>query len=207
MRLRNTLPCLLLLAACATAPVVPSPFAPDAARAAAATGVGDATVAATTPPRRKLLGGGSYTRGKFGAFLPSGDLDPLDDGIYGEIAIGTGLVPLVSADLSLGYLGADAGGERQLRAAPLFVNGRIEVPILVFEAYAGVGVGGMLADYDFRGVDDSEFVLASTAFAGLELGLGRLAVGGEYRYLTSEETDAGFTIEGHALLVTATLPF
>jgi hypothetical protein len=140
MRLRNTLPCLLLLAACATAPVVPSPFAPDAARAAAATGVGDATVAATTPPRRKLLGGGSYTRGKFGAFLPSGDLDPLDDGIYGEIAIGTGLVPLVSADLSLGYLGADAGG-------------------------------------------------------------------GEYRYLTSEETDAGFTIEGHALLVTATLPF
>jgi opacity protein-like surface antigen len=198
-------PALRLLAAAAAE--VPPGGADNAANEANAANSANPTNPAPAAPLPKGLFGGGFTRARLGAFVPTGDLDTLDDGVFGEVGFGTGLLPLLSAEVSLGYLQADNAAGAELTAVPLFVNARVDVPILVFGIYAGVGVGGLLADYEVLGVDDSEFLVASRAFAGLEFGLGNLAVGAEYQYLASDETDAGFTIEGHAGLVTLTIPF
>jgi hypothetical protein len=156
-----------------------------------------------------ILGGKGYTRFSFGSFMPAGDLDDLgfDDGFYGDVAFGSELLPFLAVEASLGYLFADGSGDSEISGIPLLVQGRLQLPILILEAYAGVGVGGLYTDYQIGIVDDSEFVLAGTAFVGLEVGLGNLALGLEYRYLTSEETDRDFTLEGNSGLLTLTLPF
>src|SRR5687768_1432142 len=47
-----------------------------------------------TPPPRILGGvGKSYTIGKVGIFLPSGDIDSLDDGVSAEVVFGRQLLP------------------------------------------------------------------------------------------------------------------
>lgn len=208
-------PCLAL-AACATGRVPtglpaaalrtdePVVAAPAAATPRAAS---PALAPAPVAPPRGLLGGDGYTRLALGAFAPASDLDALDTGVYGHVAFGTDLLPFLAVEASLGYLDAEGSLNQELTAVPALLSGRVQLPLLVFEAYGGVGVGGMLADYEVGAADDTEFLLAGTAFAGLELGVGRLAVGVEYRYLTSEETDAGFAVEGHCALVTLTLPF
>jgi opacity protein-like surface antigen len=178
-----------------------SAFAPTEAAAAA-----PAKDVAPPAPRR-VLGDSGYTRFSFGAFSPDGDISSLDDGYYGQVAFGTDILHFLAVEASLGYLSADGSTNEELTALPVLVSGRAQLPILIFEAYGGVGVGGMYADYQVGPFNDDEFLLAGTAFAGFEVGLGNLAIGLEYRYLTSEETDAGFTIEGHCGLLTVTLPF
>ena len=148
-----------------------------------------------------------YTRFSLGAFEPDGDISGLDTGYYAQVAFGGDVLRFLAIDASLGYGTADGPGDTTLDFVPLFVGARAQLPITIFELYAGAGVGGMWADYDFGPDDDSEFLLAGTAFAGAEVGLGNLAVGIEYRYIASEETDRNFAIEGHSGLVTLTLPF
>lgn len=154
-----------------------------------------------------VLGDSGYTRVKFGAFDPSGDIAGLDTGIYGELAFGKDLAPFFGIDLSFGYLEADRTSDRKLRAAPLFLNGRLQLPLLVFNVYGGAGIGGLYADYTLGPVDDDDFLLAANVFAGIEVGLDNLAIGLEYRYLATEETSRDFRIEGHTLFAVATLPF
>lgn len=169
---------------------------------------GTPTSAASEPRApRAFFGDDSYTRLAFGPAVPAGDIDGLDTGVYGHVAFGTELLPILAIEASFGYLAFEGDPDQEVTALPALLSARVQLPLLVFEAYGGVGVGGMLADYDFGAADDTEFLLAGTAFAGLELGLGGVAVGLEYRYLTSEEADPGFAIEGHCGLVTLTLPF
>jgi hypothetical protein len=167
-----------------------------------------AVIPSTTAPL-PLIGGKGYTRFSLGSFMPAGDIDALDDGFYGDVAFGTELLPFLAIEGSLGYLQVDGSNDQELTAIPLLVQGRLQLPILILEAYAGVGVGGLYADYElgFGLGSDSEFLLAGSGFVGLEVGLGNLAVGLEYRYLVSEESDPGLAIEGHSGLVTLTLPF
>lgn len=155
-----------------------------------------------------MLGGdGGYTRISAGVFAPAGDIDQLDDGFYGQIAFGTDLTRFFAADISVGYLRAEGASNRELWAIPVFLNGRFNVPLLVFELYGGIGVGGMYSDLQLGSAQAQDFLLAGTAFAGLEVGLGNLSIGAEYRYLTTEDTGIGAAIEGHSALLTLTLPF
>lgn len=219
MRRLPMLPAVLLclaLAACATgraptgllaaAPRTDGPVV-DAPAAAMPRAASPALAPAPVAPPRGLLGVDGYTRLAVGTFGPAGDVKALDDGVYGHVAFGADLLPFLAVEASLGYLDVEGAGDQQITALPALLSGRVQLPLLVFEVYGGAGVGGMFADYEFGGANDSEFLPAGTAFAGLEFGIGRLAVGLEYRYLTSGETDPGFTIEGHSGLLTLTLPF
>jgi hypothetical protein len=158
-------------------------------------------------PAPRLLGVDGFTRLRFGSFTPTGDIDALDTGLHADLAFGSNLLPFLGVEASLGYISAEGSNGQELTAVPLFLSGRLELPILVFEAYAGLGVGGMFADWQVAGSNDSDFLLASTGFLGAEVGLGDLNIGLEYRYLTSEEADNGPTIEGHSAMLSLTLPF
>lgn len=195
------------LTSCTTSGILDAGPVAASLRSAGAPRANDAAGGTAADPAPKLLGSDGYTRLSAGSFTPDGDINGLDTGFYGQLAIGTELLPFLALEASLGYLDVQGPTGQELSALPLFVDGRAQLPIFVFEAYAGLGIGGMWADYRFGPIDDSEFLLASTAFAGLEFGVGNLAVGLEYRYLVSEETDSGFAIEGHSGLLTITLPF
>ncbi len=155
--------------------------------------------------------GQSYTIAKLGTFMPAGDIEDLDDGFAAELIFGRELLSFLAIEGSLGYLQADGTfGNTQfdLWAIPAFVNVRASVPILFFEPYGGIGLGGLYADYESdAGLASDDFVLAGAAFVGVEFGLGRLAVGAEYKYLQSEDTDDGFAIEGSTVSLFASLPF
>ena len=154
-----------------------------------------------------LIGDKGYTKFSLGTFTPAGDIEDLDTGPYVQIAFGGDVIPFVSLEASVGYFQVDGPSNAELMGIPLLINGRVQVPIAIVKAYGGLGVGGLFADYEVGPLDDSEFVLAGNAFLGLEIGVGNLAVGAEYRYLVTEETDPGFEIEGHAGLICLTLPF
>ncbi|HEX5051210.1 MAG TPA: hypothetical protein VFZ65_05525 [Planctomycetota bacterium] len=168
-------------------------------------------LASPAQPPRLLDIGKSYTIVKAGTFLPEGDLKDLDDGFSGELIFGRSLLSFLALEGSLGYFGADGqyGAARfELDAIPLFINARAGVPILFFEPYVGVGVGGIFADYKASNVlSGNDFVLAYAGFIGLEFGLGRLAVGAEYKYIQSEDTKDDFSIEGATASVFVSVPF
>jgi opacity protein-like surface antigen len=167
----------------------------------------EATAPSGPPAPKAVLGGDGYTRLSVGSFSPDGDISSLDTGYYGQVAFGAELIPFLAAEASVGYLSADGSANQELWAVPLFLSARGQLPVFILEAYAGLGIGGMYVDYEFGPVNDSDFLLAGTGFAGLEIGLGNLAVGLEYRYLASEDADPGFAVEGHSGMLTLTLPF
>ena len=192
----------LFLAACA---VPPQPSAVDAFEPTES-----ATAALLAVPRR-AGSEKSYTVAKGGVFMPSGDIEDLDDGAAVELIFGRDLMPFLSIEGSLGYLGAEGNVgafDFDLWAVPLFVNGRLNLPILIFEGYAGIGFGGMYVDYEATGLfSDEDFVFAGSAFLGAEVGLGGVALGIEYKYVQSEETKNDFSVEGSVVSVFASLPF
>ncbi|MBX3461707.1 MAG: outer membrane beta-barrel protein [Planctomycetes bacterium] len=163
------------------------------------------------PAPRRIDIGTSYTIAKLGLFQPSGDLDDLDEGSAIEVLFGRRLLSFLAVEGSLGYLEADGRrGSREfdLWAVPVFLNARASLPILFFEPYGGIGIGGLYADYKEQGqFDSNDFVLAGSAFVGLEFGLGRLAVGAEYKYLVTEDTKDDFAIEGSVVSLFMSLPF
>jgi opacity protein-like surface antigen len=204
---------LLCFAACATVPnkvlIAPAFLASEGAVDPDVPIVMPASGRATAPADNFV--GKSYTMAKVGIFMPAGDIEDLDDGLSFEGVFGRELLPFLSIEGSIGYLSADGNfGPTQLDlwAVPLFVNGRVSLPILFFEPYAGVGIGGIYADYEAAGLmSDSDFVAAYQAFLGVEFGLGRLAVGAEYRYLKSEDTKDDFALEGGIASLFVSLPF
>lgn len=165
----------------------------------------------TAAPPRVLAGSDSYTLGKIGVFVPEGDLSDLDEGVAFELAFGKKLLPILSIEGSLGYLGAEGrvgSIDVNVDSIPLFVNGRVSLPILVFELYGGIGIGGIYTDYSGSvGFDDSDFVAASQAFLGVEFGVGGVGVGAEYKYVASDETKDDFRIEGGVGQLFVTMPF
>lgn len=206
--MNNRLPVLsslLFLAACAVPPasVQVAPVLLGAEDGAVAT--------AAQPPKLGDGIGNAYTIVKVGAFMPGGDIEDLDDGYFADVIFGRELLPFFAIEGQIGYLTADGGyGSTQLDlwAVPLFVNGRFSVPILFFEPYAGVGFGGLYADYDAGATfSESDFVMAYSAFLGLEVGVGSLAVGAEYRYIQSEDTKNDFAIEGGMASLFVSIPF
>ncbi|HZN39345.1 MAG TPA: outer membrane beta-barrel protein [Planctomycetota bacterium] len=168
----------------------------------------DAEERAATP--KVLAGGDSYTLGKIGVFVPEGDLSDLDEGVAFELAFGKKLLPILSIEGSLGYIGTEGrvgSVDVNVDSIPLFVNGRVNLPILVFELYGGIGIGGIYTDYSLQGFDDNDFVAATQAFLGVEFGIGGVGVGAEYKYLASDETKDEFRIEGGVASLFVTMPF
>ncbi len=192
---------------------IPGPLhAPAPTDCEATTASTPAAFAVGTPPRKILDEiGSSYTIVKAGSFMPAGDLEDLDDGVSGELIFGRSVLSFLAIEGSLGYLSADGqfgATQFEVYAFPLFVNARASLPILFFEPYAGVGLGGMFVDYSASGIySATDFVGAASAFVGLEFGLGSLAVGAEYKYLQSADTKNDFSIEGSTASLFVSIPF
>ena len=216
---------LLFLAACAVPTPTPATlprvidsegstwtWARPAAFAAAPVAVPAVVSEESTAATPKVIGGGdSYTIGKIGVFIPEGDLSDLDEGVAFELAFGKKLLPILSIEGSLGYLGAEGrigSIDVNVDSIPLFVNGRVSLPVFVVEMYGGIGIGGIYVDYGgSQSFDDTDFVAATQAFLGVEFGLGGVGVGAEYKYVASDETNADFRIEGGVAQLFVTMPF
>jgi len=205
---------VLCLAACSVVPdkvLIAPGFRESEAPAASTASASPMTDSPAAVPMRGDGIGQSYTIGKIGVFMPSGDLDALDDGYWIEGTFGRKLLPFLAVEGQIGYVTADGNigpTDFEIWAVPLFVNARASLPILFFEPYAGLGVGGIYADYEAGSVfSESDFVLAYQAFIGIEFGLGRLAIGAEYKYVQSEDTKDDFAIEGSVASIFASLPF
>lgn len=162
-------------------------------------------------PRKSIVGGDSYTVGKIGTFIPEGDLSNLDEGLAVEVVFGKKLLPILAIEGSIGYLGADGnigGFDVNVDSIPLFVNGRVGLPVLIFELYGGIGIGGIYVDYSGLPPNDgSDFVAAMQAFLGVEFGLGGVGVGAEYKYVASDDTKDDFRVEGGVAQLFVTMPF
>jgi hypothetical protein len=154
---------------------------------------------------------GPYTIARLGTFVPQGDISDLDEGVAGSVTFGNKVLPFLSVEGTVGYADADGqfgASQLDLRMVPLFVDARANVPIVFMDLFGGVGVGGVYADYEASGLfSDSDFVAAAEAFVGVGFGVGRLSVGAEARYLVTDETDAGFAIEGVQGMLFVSLPF
>jgi len=154
--------------------------------------------------------GESYTIIKAGTFIPGGDISDLDEGFSGEVIFGRSLMHFLAIEGSVGYIDIDGSygaTQLELMVIPLMVNLRASLPVLFFEPYLGVGAGGVYADYSAGGFSGSDFVGAMNAFIGIEFGLGRTAIGAEYKYLQTSDTDDGFAIEGGTASLFVSIPF
>lgn len=154
--------------------------------------------------------GESYTIIKAGTFIPEGDISDLDEGFSGEVIFGRSLMHFLAIEGSVGYIDIDGSygaTQLELMVIPLMVNLRASLPVLFFEPYLGLGAGGVYADYSAGGFSDSDFVGAMNAFIGIEFGLGRTAIGAEYKYLQTSDTDDGFAIEGGTASLFVSIPF
>jgi len=167
------------------------------------------TTSTTTAPRRDgNWVGTSYTKLKLGAFEPDGDFSAFDSGLAAEVVFGREILAILSIEGSLGYVDGSGPAGSDYYAIPMFVQARASLPILIFEPYAGVGLGAVYADVSGTGPGTGDdFVGAATAFIGVEVGLGQIALGLEGKYIESDEINSGPTLKGTSIMLTGTLPF
>jgi opacity protein-like surface antigen len=174
---------------------------------------GFAPAAASVPvPGEKLIGGdGGYTMLKLGAFYGQGDLEDLDTGLAAEVVFGKEILSFLAVEAALGYIQADGGSgtsDFEVWAVPVMAQARLSLPIPVVEPYVGVGLGGIYVDAQAGAAyDASDFVFAASAFAGVAVGIGNLAIGLEGKYLVSDEVDSRFDFEGATGTLFVSLPF
>lgn len=155
-----------------------------------------------------------YVLVKAGTFRPGGDLGDLDDGMAASIVLGRELGSAVAVEAEFGYFEADGpfrGHDFEMWALPGLVNWRFRAPIPFVRPHAGAGLGFLYADYAAAGAySTTEYLFAWNVFGGLEVEVGRLALGAEYRYVAAEESDETselFTIEGQSLSAYVSLRF
>jgi hypothetical protein len=174
---------------------------------------GFAPAAASVPvPGEKLIGGGGgYTVLKVGAFYGQGDLDDLDTGLAAEVVFGKELLSFLALEAAVGYISAEGGSGTnglEVWAVPVMGQARVSLPIPIVEPYVGVGLGGIYVDAQAGSAfEASDFVFAASAFAGVAVGIGNLAIGLEGKYLVSDEVDSSFDFEGASGTLFVSLPF
>ncbi len=146
--------------------------------------------------------GKSYTQFKVGVFEGSGDLNQQDSGYWAEVVFGRELMPFLALEGTVGYI-SSPGPIVDVWMVPFLVQGRVQIPILILEAYGGIGIGGAYVDTG----PITGFGWAGDVFLGLEIGLGNLALGLEGRFFKTSEIDNLLTAEGSSVMLTLKLPF
>lgn len=196
-----------LLSGCAASPRARTAPATDLPAAAAT-----ATTAALPPttmtepyalPAETSTAFTNYFTVKGGAIIPAeSDLDP---GYLVNASFGQYLTRLISVEIEGGYMAPDPDAtSADLFAVPLMVNGRVNVPIWIFEVYGGAGIGGMYYDLDVGAVDLDGWLIAGNAFLGADAALfDKLTLGLEAKYYITEEIDrADSNLDGLAVMAT-----
>lgn len=191
---------------------VGSPRVTAADRAVRATPVTKPDRSTVVPviPGERAEGNSSYTMLKVGPFYGRGDLDGLDTGIWGEVVFGRELLPFLAIEGMVGYFQADDSGavKSEIWGIPVMAQARAKIPVAILEPYAGVGLGGMYVDAEAGPFyDETDFVFASSVFAGAAVGLGNLSVGIEGKYVATDEVNGDFRVEGASAFAFVSLPF
>jgi opacity protein-like surface antigen len=206
--------------------VVVGPFAGCAASppAALATGAAEsierpaASLAAALPiaatpyraPRLEPIEAGdggldtdNYLTLKAGLFEPTES--HTDTGYALDATFGHYFTRLFSVEIEGGYLTPDPEAPGVDRSAiPLMLNGRLNAPIWLLEAYTGAGIGTMFYDTDTGTSDHDGWVWAANAFVGAEIAIVEHVTGGlEIKYYFADEIrNSTDSLDGFAFLAT-----
>ena len=164
--------------------------------------------------RRVFRPDDAYLSAQAGVFVPGGDFRDLDNGRRAQLIMGRDLVPSVSVEAEVGYLDTEGqfrGSRFETWALPAFVNWRFRLPIPLVRPYIGAGAGFLYADYEFAGVaSETEYLFAWNAFGGVEIEIGSVGFGAEYKFVQSEEADETaevFNYEGQCLTAFVSIRF
>jgi len=132
-----------------------------------------------------------------GGYYSLDSADELDDGWIAMLSWMQFFSKLFAFELEVGYF--DADGEEGVVEAdtwgiPLFVNGRINLPLWIFDLYGGVGIGTVYFDTEAEGgaisLEDDGFLLAGDGFIGASLNLrDSVALGLEGKYIVTDDMD------------------
>ncbi len=162
-----------------------SPVQPALALSSAAVGAGD-----------EKDNGPDYLSLKAGPLWFTHDLDSLDTGVSTEIAFGYRFIRILSVELQSGYFGAedpDGSTKTDVWGIPVAVNVKLSLPLLLFQPYVGVGVGGYYVHAEVETAvnttRDDDFVFGGNAFVGLGLRLGPISAGVEVKYVVTEQAE------------------
>jgi hypothetical protein len=165
--------------------------------------------APSAPQQEKDLHGNRFTA-KLGYFSAE-DADALDDGWILNLSWMRYISNLFAVELELGYIdadGSDGAVDADVWAIPLMVNGRLNLPIWVLDAYGGLGIGTIYYDAEADGgtfdVSDDGFLWAGNAFIGASVGIAdALALGLEAKYyVTDDISDFDAGLDAFAVMLT-----
>jgi len=159
-----------------------------------------ATEAPTRPPVRSEERAGDMFTLKGGYF--NAEESSLGDGGAITAAWTRYLVRILAVELEIGYLETD-GDVADVWALPILLNGRVGLPITIFEIYGGLGIGYFYWDGSAGSLDDSGWVFGGQAFIGGNVTLGGIVVGLEGKYLSTEDLgDGDANLDGAGVFLT-----
>ena len=166
------------------------------------------TLPAAAPAQEESLHGSRFTI-KAG-FWSAEDADELDDGLIINASWMKFFSKLLALEFELGYMdtdGEDAGVSADVWALPIMVNGRLNLPIWILDAYGGAGLGAFYYDLETDVGDDDGFLLGGNVFVGATINIAKaIALGLEGKYYISEDID-DFDSSLDAFALMATLGF
>lgn len=131
--------------------------------------------------------------------------DELDDGYILGVSWMRFFSRLLAIEFELGYVDADGEGDGEVWSLPIMLNGRLNLPIWILEAYGGLGVGGFYYDAEGGGENDDGFLWGGNAFLGASVNLAdAIALGLEGKYYVSDDIsdDLDFGLDAFALMLT-----
>jgi len=140
-----------------------------------------------TPPPIPKLGkvGSGYTNFMLGYY--NSKVNGAGEGEIFNLRFGRYFTSLISLEGELGFFQTNGIGDNRLRGLPVMANGRINLPLLMFEVYGGVGLGGIYYDSRIGGVKSDDWIWAGNAFIGAAFSiLDKLQVGIEGKYYQTE---------------------
>ena len=158
--------------------------------------------------------GSSYIDLKIGPLFFLGDVDSLGTGFQGELVLGYNIIKILGLEFTTGYFWGENKQptlSEELWGVPVTGGARLTLPILIFNVYGGLALGGYYLDVEVDGIgSDGNWAFGGNGFLGLTFELWKLAVGVEAKYILTEQVNAlggDFQMEGVALFITAGLRF
>lgn len=146
-----------------------------------------------------------------GGLYDADDISELDDGWIATVSWMKFFTSLLALELELGYFttdGSSGGISADLWGIPIFVNGRVNLPVWVIDLYAGLGLGTIYYDVEVGANDDDGFIWAGQAFLGGTVNVAdSIALGLEAKYYVTDDVSSSIDSNLDAIAVMITLGF
>jgi outer membrane protein W len=146
------------------------------------------SLAVQTP---EAVAGDSYLMVKAGAYEPqANDVESLDTGFNGEIAVGHYFLPFLGAELGAGYIESSKNPVK-LTVYPVTLAAKLRLPIPVVKPYAIAGGGAYFSELDTGTASRSDTAFGYFAGAGVDIKVAVLLINIEAKYLWAEPSFDG----------------